>query len=167
MTLTIISDASYLSVSLARSRLGGYFYLSEKADTSPDRPPAPRNGAALVVSNIIKNVVGSATEAEIAGCYHNGREGCPIQVTLEEMGWKQGTTQITTDNEVAEGFANDAIKQNRTKSIDMNYYWVRCRTRQGQYIVIWRRGKTNDADYFTKHHSATHHQEMRPVYIQE
>ena len=36
MILHISSDASYLSVSRARSRAGGHFYLSEEADPTPN-----------------------------------------------------------------------------------------------------------------------------------
>ncbi|KAI2512126.1 Reverse transcriptase (RNA-dependent DNA polymerase) [Fragilaria crotonensis] len=47
----------------------------------------------------------------------------------------------------------------------MRFYWVRDRVRQGQFIVYWRRGALNKADYFTKHHPASHHQEIRSSYL--
>ena len=165
MKLAVSSDASYLSAPRARSRLGGYFYLSEEADPAFNSPPPTNNGAVLVISKITKIVVGSAAEAEIAACYHNGQEACPIRVALEFMGWPQGTTQITTDNECAEGFANKTMKQNRTKSIDMRFYWIQDRTEQEQFQIVWRENTTNLADYFTKSHPISHHQEMRPTYL--
>jgi len=165
MILAISSDGSYLSAKRSRSRVGGYFYLSEEPSNEPDSPPPPRNGAVLVIANILKNVVSSAAEAEIAGCFTNAQEGCAIRTTLEEMGWPQGTTQITTDNSCAEGFANETIKQKKTKAIDMRYYWIIDRCNQKQYFIIWRRGKTNLADYFSKHHSPEYHVQMRPLYL--
>jgi hypothetical protein len=85
MQLAIESDASYLSAYNARSRVGGYHYLTSSV-TDPDSPAPPRNGAVLVLSNILKNVVSSAAEAEIAATFFNGQEGCPIIATLAEMG---------------------------------------------------------------------------------
>jgi hypothetical protein len=52
MVLHIHSDASYLSVSNARSRLGGLFFLGKK---SPDQDTL--NGSILNVASVIKNVV--------------------------------------------------------------------------------------------------------------
>jgi hypothetical protein len=60
MILHIHSDASYLSVSNARSRLGGLFFLGNKSleqDTL--------NGSSLNVASNIKNVVASAEESEV------------------------------------------------------------------------------------------------------
>jgi len=165
MLLAISSDGSYLSATRSRSRVGGYFYLSEEPSTDPDSPPPNLNGAVLVIANILKNVVSSAAEAEIAGCFTNAQEGCGIRTALEEMGWPQNTTQITTDNKCAEGFANETIKQKKTKAIDMRYYWIIDRTNQKQYFIQWRKGSTNLADYFSKHHPKEHHVQMRPVYL--
>ena len=49
--------------------------------------------------------------------------------------------------------------------MDMRYYWVRDRVRQGQFLVYWKKGSLNRADYFTKHHPASHHMLMRPHYL--
>jgi hypothetical protein len=53
--LHIHSDASYLSVSNARSRLGSLFFLGNK---SPEQDAL--NGSILNVTAVIKNVVASA-----------------------------------------------------------------------------------------------------------
>jgi hypothetical protein len=60
MILHIHSDASYLSVSSARSRLGGLFFLGNK---SPEQDTL--NGSILNVASVIKNVVASAAESEL------------------------------------------------------------------------------------------------------
>jgi hypothetical protein len=57
MVLHIHSDASYLSVSNALSRLGGLFFLGNK---SPEQDTL--NGSILNVAAVIKNVVASAAE---------------------------------------------------------------------------------------------------------
>jgi hypothetical protein len=59
MILHIHSDASYLSVSHARSRLGGLFFCG-------DKPPNEDNlkGSILNLTAVIKNGVASAAESE-------------------------------------------------------------------------------------------------------
>jgi hypothetical protein len=39
--------------------------------------------------------------------------------------------------------------------------------RQGQFLVNWSCCQGNLADYFTKHHPATHHRLMCPVYLHQ
>ena len=166
MQLHIHSDASYLSEALARSRVGGFFFLSGNDDPSPNAPAPPLNGAVHVVSSIMRNVMASAAEAELGGLFVNGQEACPIITTLEELGWKQnGPTPIQTNNAVADGIANDTIKQKRSKAMDMRFYWICDRVRQGQFRVHWKAGSTNRGDYFTKHHPTSHHIEERTVYV--
>jgi hypothetical protein len=48
----------------------------------------------------------------------------------------------------------------------MRFYWIRDRIEQGQFIVHWKPCKTNQADYFTKHHPPAHHQALRYTYLQ-
>jgi hypothetical protein len=107
----------------------------------------------------------SAAEAEVGALFLNGQEACPIRTTLEEMGWPQPATPIQTDNSVAHGIANDTVKQRRSRAIDMRFYWIRDRVRQGQYRIHWQQGSDNLADYFTKHHAPTHHRLKRPLYL--
>jgi hypothetical protein len=79
MILHIHSDASYLSVSNAQSRLGGLFFLGNK---SPKQETL--NGSILNVAVIIKNVVASAAESEVGACFHNAQSGAPLIVTLAD-----------------------------------------------------------------------------------
>jgi hypothetical protein len=81
MILHIHSDASYLSVSNARSRLGGLFFCGDK---SPQQDIL--NGSILNVASVIKNMVASAAESEVAACFHNAQSGAPLRVTLTELG---------------------------------------------------------------------------------
>jgi hypothetical protein len=77
MILHIHSDASYLSVSNVRSRLGGLFFFG-------DKPPLEDtlNGSILNVASVIKNVVASAAESEVGACFQNAKSGAPLRVTL-------------------------------------------------------------------------------------
>ncbi len=83
MILTGHSDASYLSKPNAQSRAGGHFILSN--DTNIPK----NNGAVLNIAHIIKHVMLSATEVELAGLYIMAREAVYIRIILDKMGHKQ------------------------------------------------------------------------------
>jgi hypothetical protein len=114
MVLRIHSDASYLSVSNARSRLGGLFFLG---NNSPEQETI--NGSILNVAAVIKNVVASVAESEVGACFHNAQSGAPLRVTLTELGHTQPPTPLRTDNSTAYGIVNETIKQKRSKEMDM------------------------------------------------
>jgi hypothetical protein len=171
MYLHVHNDGSYLSELMARSRAAGYFYLSDRPEDpsavpKPTDPPPTHNGPILVNANIMRQVVSSAAECEIGTVFYNGKDAVSLRTTLEELGHEQGPTPMQTDNNTASGFANDEIKQRRSKAIDMRFYWVRDRSEQGQFLIYWAPGAGNLADYFSKHHPASHHRAMRPVYLQ-
>jgi hypothetical protein len=107
MILHIHSDASYLSVSNARSRLGGLFFLGNKP---PEQDTL--NGSILNVASVIKNVVASAAESEVGACFHNAQSGAPLRVTPTELGHTQPPTSLRTDNSTAFGILNETIKRN-------------------------------------------------------
>jgi hypothetical protein len=170
MVLHVESDASYLSETKARSCVAGYHYLSDAPldatkPPAPDANPPPLNGAINVPCKILCEVLSSAAEAELGGLFHNGKDAVPERITLQELGHAQPPTPMVTDNSTATGIANDSVKQKRSKAMDMRFYWIRDRVRQGQFIVYWKRGSSNQADYFTKHHPAKHHQLKRPHYL--
>ena len=126
------SDASYLSEPKARSCIGGYHHLSFQSKEPPDeKSPEPKfNAPVHVVCTILRTVVSSAAEAELAALFYNCKEASSIRITLEELGHPQPATPIRTDNTTAAGIANDTVKQKRSKAIDMRFYWVRDRVRQ-------------------------------------
>jgi hypothetical protein len=162
MILHIHIDASYLSVSKARSRLGGIFYLIY---SPPNEDKL--NGSILKVASVIKNVVASAAESEVGACFQNSQAAAPLRVTLLELGHKQPATPLRKDNSTAYGILKETIKQKRSKSMDMKYYWLKDRVCQKQFDVYWRPGKDNLGDYNTKHHPAQHHQDMNPILLHQ
>jgi hypothetical protein len=111
MILHIHSDASYLSVSNARSRLGGLFFCGNK---SPQQDKL--NGSILNVAYVIKNMVASAVESEVGACFHNAQSGAPLRVTLAELGHIKPPMPLRTDNSTAFGILNETIKQKRSKA---------------------------------------------------
>jgi hypothetical protein len=170
MYLHVHSDASCLSEASSRSRAGGIFFLSQRP-ADPSKPPAPtaipppQNGAIHIISTIMRNVMASAMEAELGALFHNARDGIPLRTPLIEMGHDHPATPIQTDNVCAAGVANKTVEQRRSKAIDVRFYWIRDRIKQGQFIIHWRKGTNNLADYFTKHHSPAHNKHIRSNYL--
>eukprot|EP00804_Cyclotella_cryptica_P012161 CCRYP_009866-RB/>CCRYP_009866-RB protein AED:0.59 eAED:0.47 QI:0/-1/0/1/-1/0/1/0/108 len=69
---------------------------------------------------------------------------------------------IQTNNSTAEGIVNNCVQPKCTKAIDMRFHWLWDRANQKQFRFYWQQGTTNRVDYFTKHHPAAHHRNMRP-----
>jgi hypothetical protein len=159
MVLAIHSDAGYLNESKARSRAGGHFFLSYDVQNPPN------NGAVLTIAQIIDAVMSSAAEAELGALFINAKAAVHMRRILQEMGHPQPRTPIQTDNSTAEGVINSRVRPKRTKSMDMRFEWLLDREQQGQFKIYWRPGKTNLADYFTKHHPPSHHRNMRGEFL--
>ena len=159
MILKLHSNSSYLNAVGARSRQGGHLYLGNKSE------PDILNGAVLNLAAIMKMVLSSAAEAEFGALFHNTKEATPLRTTLEELGHPQPPTPVLVDNSTAVGLANDTVTQRRSRAIDMRFNWVRDRVNQQQYHVYWAPAHHNLADYFTKHHTPSHHRKMRKYFV--
>jgi hypothetical protein len=72
MVLSVHMDASYLSKPGDKSRAAGHFYLSNCNDEDFN------NGAILTLSTIIKHVMLSASEAELAALYYDCKLATPL-----------------------------------------------------------------------------------------
>jgi len=159
MILNIHSDASYLSEYYAKSRAAGHHYLGNLND------PVFDNGTILTVSSIIKHVMSSASEAEIAALFQNCKAAIPLRVALEEMGHPQPKTPITTDNSTAHGLIHNRMTPKASKSNDMRHHWLRSRRAQHQFDFLWDSGVRNRADYHSKAHPTKHYVKKRSDYV--
>jgi hypothetical protein len=124
MILAVHSDASYLSESKARSLSGGHFYLTNK------NYKKIQNGAVLMVLSIIKHIMASASEAELAAIFYNIRKAIPLRVTLEEMGHPQPATNMTVDNSTAHGLTQGTMVVKNSKAMDVRFHLLRCQEAQ-------------------------------------
>ncbi len=131
MVLAIHSYAGYLNEPKARSRAGGHFFLSYNNNNPPN------NGAILNISHVIKHVMSSATEAELAALYIMAREAVYIRIILQELSHKQPATPIQTDNAMADAVVNGKIQPKRTKAMDMRFHWLHDRECQQQFKIYW------------------------------
>ena len=116
MQLHIYSDASYLLVSKAISRVGGHFSV-------------------LVVASILKHWMDSAAEAGFGGLFNNAKEGEVLRTSLRKMGHPQRPTPMQIDNSTASGIINKTVKQRSSKSIDMRFCWVRDICKQKHFLI--------------------------------
>ena len=108
------------------------------------------NGPLQANSSIIPTVCTSASEAEYAALYKTGQLALWLRIILEELGYPQPPTIIFCDNAVATGIANDSVKLKHSKTIDLRYHWIRDQVSLGHFIILWRHGACNKADFFTK-----------------
>ena len=113
----------------------------------------------------MKHVFASAAEAELGALFHNRKDAEPISQTLIDLGHPQPPTLVITDNVCAKRIVNDTMKQRRSKAIDMRFYWIWYRIKQGHFAVRWLPGIGNLADYFTKYHPYAHHRRVRSKYL--
>ena len=160
MILHIHSDAAYLVMPKARSRIAGYYYFDNVNNKLP-----LLNGALLIECKTLRRVVCSAAEAELSGVFHNAQTAVPIRHLLISLGHPQPPAPLVTDNSTAHGFVHKNIIMKRSKAWDMNYHWLRDQEAHDQIDVQWDNGINNDADYHTKHHPTPHHSNVRPKYV--
>jgi hypothetical protein len=85
----------------------------------------------------------SATKAELAGLYIMVREAVYIRIILEELGHKQPSTPLQTDNAMADAVINGKVQPKRTKAIEMRFHCLQDREYQQQFRIYWRPRKMN------------------------
>eukprot|EP00978_Attheya_sp_CCMP212_P007961 scaffold18508_cov37-Attheya_sp.AAC.2 len=144
MILHFYSDASYLSEPEAHSRYGGYFFFSPKSDKPITHMP-DLNKPIHVECSIMQNILASAMEATMEGLLNNCQKGAQLHTTAFEMKHPQPPNPVATDNSEAESVLNGTAKQKQSRAIDMHFYWVRDRTRQGQFHKTPPRNFSNQA----------------------
>ena len=149
MILHIHTYASFLSKPKAKIRAGGYFFLSDFPD---DPTKAMHNAPIYLLCQILKNVLASASEAELAAMFENAQMGAIIRATLWDLGHKQPPKPLQTDNTTAAGIIHNTFKQVRSRTVDMRFHWIRDRSNIGHFYVYWDKGENNYGDYYTKQH---------------
>ena len=162
MILNVHSDASYLSAPKARSRAGGYYFLGS---LPKDNEPIVLNGAFYVLCTILKLVAASAAEAELGALFLNAKQAKIIRTTLEELGHPQPPTPIHIDNSTTVGIVNSTIKRQKSRSMEMRYWWLLDQEAQRLFTFHQHPGQENLGDYPSKHHTGDIHQHVRPYYV--
>jgi hypothetical protein len=115
------------------------------------------NGAVLNILQVIKSVMSSAAEAELAALFINAKTAISMCTMLKELGHPQTQTPMQTNNSTAHALLTNKILPKALKAMDMRFHWLRCREAQGQFRYYWRPGTQNLADCWMKHYPASHH----------
>ena len=158
MILAAHSNTGFHNESKGRNRAGAHIFLSEDNLT-------PRwNGPILSITQVIKFVMTSAAEAELAALYTTSQKLVPMRQTLTEMGWPQPPTSTQTDNTTAEDVVNNKIVTKKLKSMDLKLHWLRCWEAQKQSRLYWYKGPNNWGDYHTKQHPPVYHEAKCPLF---
>ena len=137
MVLAAHSNASFLSKPKSHSCAGGHIFLSE------DDPIPRTNGPLLSITQVMRSVYASASEAETGALYIVAQEMVPLRNMLTEMGWKQPRLFIQINNSATTGYVNKTIVMKRLKEIEMRLDWLRCQEAQGQFRFFWDKGTHN------------------------
>ena len=86
--------------------------------------PIQLNGAFYVNMTILRFVVAFAAEAELGAIFHNCQDGIIFRQTLEDLGHTQPQTPVHCDNATAVGIANNTVKRQRLRSMEMRFFWA-------------------------------------------
>jgi hypothetical protein len=164
MLLQVHSDASYLNEPDGRSTAGGHYFLGKPPI---DNQPIFLNGPIYSLCTTLKHVAASAAEAELGALFLNTQEVKILRLILQEMGHPQPPTPIHCDNSTAVGISNSTVKRQRSRAMEMRYFWIIDQVRNRYVRILWHPGMENLGDYVTKHHSPKHHQHVRPYYTQQ
>ncbi len=97
-------------------------------------------------------------EAELGTLFLSCKEGMIFRLTLKELGHPQPKTPIHCNNATTVSIANNTVNQQRSRSMEMRYFWVCDKGHPGQ---------ENLADYQSKHHPGAHHTAVHPWYLHQ
>ena len=161
MILNIHLDVSYLSVRNGRSRACGHFFLG----SMPKNGDTTRlNGAISTLYTILKSLIASVAEAELGVlcmCVKEGR----IMRLISKVGYPQLATPIHCDNATAVGIVNGKVKIQRSRCMEMRYFYSWDQVKRGFFDVKWHQGQENLGNYQSKTLMRKHHVNLRPMYL--
>ena len=143
MILNVYSDASYLTTPKARSQAGGHFFLGSVPENNK---PIKLNVPIHSLCSVLKYVASSAAEAESGALFLNAREVKVMRLDLTELGHIQPPTPIHIDNTTTVGLVNNTIKRQRSKSMEMRYFWLLDSEAQKYFAFHYHLGQENLVD---------------------
>jgi hypothetical protein len=161
MILNVHSDALYLSALCACSSTGGYFF---HGSIPVNGDPIKLNGAIHITCTILKLVAASAAEAELGALFLNAQEAKVLWLTLNELGHPQLPTPIHIDNTTTVGIVNNTIKHQRSRAMEMRYFWLLDGKTQKYFKFQYQPGQENMGNYPSEHHTAGIHQHVHPYH---
>ncbi len=122
-----------------------------------DGEPIKLNGSFHTLCSILIFVVASAAEAELGALFLNCQEGTMFNATLEDLNHPQPKIPLHCDNATAVGIANNTIKRQRSRVMEMRYFWTCEKDAQNVYSFQWHPSMEN--------HPGAHHTAVRLYYF--
>jgi hypothetical protein len=96
----------------------GYMFMAGR-DNIPTN-----NGVVLNISQTIRTVMSSATEAEIGALFINTKAAVCMRHMLIELGHPQPPTPIQTDSKTSNDLLTNKIMPKALKVMDMRFHWL-------------------------------------------
>jgi hypothetical protein len=124
--------------------------------------PIKLNSAFYTLCAIICFIVASTAKAKLGALFLNCKEGMIFRMTLKELGQPQPKTKVHCNNTTNVGTANNTVKRQRSRLIEMRHFGVCDKITQDAYSVKWHPSQENLADYQSKHHHGPHHLAVHP-----
>ena len=98
------SDAAYLVLPKARSRIAGYFRLSN----NPERVTHPTiDGAMSITRKALRPLVSTSAESETTGIFINAQQALPSRHAPISLNHPQPPTPLKTGNSITHGFVHN------------------------------------------------------------
>ena len=94
------------------------------------------NGIIYALCKILKNIITSVAEYEVAVAFENGQDDTIMQRVIIELGHLQLPTPTKVDNTASPGFTHRILKENRIKTTGMKYYYVKEREQKNRFILL-------------------------------
>ena len=110
------------------------------------------NGNILTTCSILKLVAASAAEAELGAVILNAQEAKVIRLILKELGHPQPPIPIHVDNTTTVGIVNNSIKRQRSRAMELRYFWLLYQEAQKILDISHHSGQEILGDYPTKAH---------------
>ena len=110
-------------------------------------------------------VEASAAEVELGALFLNAQEARIIRLILLELGHPQPPTPIHVDNTTTVGMLNSTIKRQRSRAMEMRYFWHLDQNNNKHFKVYYKLGAENIGDHPSKAHARAIHTHVRPYYL--
>ena len=109
--------------------------------------PIKLNGVFHTSCSILQFVFASVAEAVLGALFLNCQEGMILKLTLDDLGHKQSKIPVHCDNTTAVGIVNNSTKWQRSRAMEMRYFWTCEKDAHNVYSFKWHPGIENLADY--------------------
>jgi hypothetical protein len=114
---------------------------------------------------ILKLVAASVAEAKLGALFLNVQEAKDLQLIFAGLGHPQPPTPIHIYNTTTVGIVNNTIKQQRSRAMEMRYFWLLDGKMQQYFNFYTTPASKKLGDYPSKHYTANIHQHVRPYYV--